>query len=60
MDRRKLKIYEEQLKESYEAETGESLDYDTPDQKERASILQKYSTFCVFGGEEATATCLRM
>ena len=49
----KLKIYEEQLKESYEAETGESLDYDTLDQKERASILQKYSTFCVFGGEES-------
>ena len=49
----KLKIYEEQLKESYEAETGESLDYDALDQKERASVLQKYSTFYVFGGEES-------
>ena len=49
----KLRIYEEQLKESYEAETGESLDYDALDQKERASILQKYSTFYVFGGEES-------
>jgi len=49
----KLKIYEEQLKEAYEAETGESLDYDALSQKERASILQKYSTFYVFGGEES-------
>lgn len=49
----KLKIYEEQLKEAYEAETGESLDYDSLSQKERASILQKYSTFYVFGGEES-------
>ena len=49
----KLKIYEEQLKKAYEAETGESLDYDSLDQRERASILQKYSTYYVFGGEES-------
>lgn len=49
----KLKIYEGQLKEAYEAETGETLDYDALSQKERASILQKYSTFYVFGGEES-------
>ncbi len=49
----KLRIYEEQLKESYEAETGKLLDYDALGQEERASILQKYSTFCIFGGEES-------
>ena len=56
----KLKIYEEQLKESYEAETGESLDYDTLDQKERHPFCKSTALSVYLGARRATATCLRM
>lgn len=49
----KLKIYEEEAKAGYKAETGKDLDYDSLSQRERSEILQKYSTFYVFGGEES-------
>ncbi|MEM9158207.1 MAG: phospho-sugar mutase [Verrucomicrobiota bacterium] len=49
----KLKIYEEEAKAKHEAETGESLDYDALGIRERADLLQKYSTYYVFGGEES-------
>jgi phosphoglucomutase len=49
----KLHLYEQELKASYEKEFGSSLDYDQLSQKERSELLQKYSTFYVFGGEES-------
>jgi len=49
----KLHLYEQELKAAYESEFGKSLDYDRLSQKERAELLQKYSTFYVFGGEES-------
>ncbi len=49
----KLHLYEQELKAAYESECGTSLDYDQLSQKERSALLQKYSTFYVFGGEES-------
>lgn len=49
----KLKIYENELKAAYLAETGKTLDYDSLSQRDRAELLQKHSTFYVFGGEES-------
>ncbi len=49
----KLFLYEQKLKEVYKSETGSELDYDSLSQKERSELLQKYSTFYVFGGEES-------
>lgn len=49
----KLNLYEQELKAAYEVEFGESLDYDALSQKDRSALLQKYSTFYVFGGEES-------
>ena len=49
----KLHLYEKEATAAHEAETGERLDYDSLSQKERAELLQKHSTFYVFGGEES-------
>ena len=49
----KLHLYEQELRTSYQKEFGSSLDYDQLSQKERSELLQKYSTFYVFGGEES-------
>lgn len=49
----KLKIYEEETKAGYKADTGKDLDYDSLSQRERSVLLQKYSSFYVFGGEES-------
>ena len=49
----KLRLYEQAAREAHKAETGEELDYDSLSQKERSEILQKHSTFYVFGGEES-------
>ena len=49
----KLRIYEEQLCETYLRETGVALDYDATPSKKRAQLLLKYSTYYVFGGEES-------
>lgn len=49
----KLHQYEQTLKSAYAATEGETLDYDALSQKERSALLQKYSTFYVFGGEES-------
>jgi len=49
----KLRIYEATLRDAYQTEFGESLDYDSLSQRERSELLQKYSTFYVFGGEES-------
>ena len=49
----KLKIYENEAKAGYLKETGKELDYDSLSQRERAEVLQKYSSFYVFGGEES-------
>ena len=49
----KLRIYEEQLCETYLRETGVALDYDATPSKKRAKLLLKYSTYYVFGGEES-------
>ncbi len=49
----KLHLYEQELKLAYDKEFGSSLDYDRLSQKERSELLQRYSTFYVFGGEES-------
>jgi len=49
----KLRLYEQEAREAYLAKTGSELDYDSLSQKERSEILQKSSTFYVFGGEES-------
>lgn len=49
----KLRLYEEATRKAYFAETGNELDYDSLSQKERSELLQKYSSFYVFGGEES-------
>ncbi|MCH6256910.1 phospho-sugar mutase [Puniceicoccaceae bacterium K14] len=49
----KLKAYEDQAKAAHKAETGEELDYDSLSQRERSVLLQKHSTYYVFGGEES-------
>lgn len=49
----KLKIYEEQAVEAEEKETGKKIEYDKLGVKERADLLQRRSSFYVFGGEES-------
>ncbi len=49
----KIRIYEEELKTELYDKTGLSLDYDATDFRKRCELLQKYSTFYVFGGEES-------
>ena len=49
----KLLHYEEQLVEKYLAATGVALDYAATPAEARAQLLQEYSTYYVFGGEES-------
>ncbi|PTY04768.1 phospho-sugar mutase [Opitutaceae bacterium EW11] len=49
----KLRAYEEQLKARMLSEQGIALDYDATPFETRAKLLQKYSSFYVFGGEES-------
>jgi phosphoglucomutase len=49
----KLHLYEKAATLAHKLETGEELDYDTLSQKERSELLQKHSTYYVFGGEES-------
>ncbi len=49
----KIRIYEEELKSGLREKTGLSLDYDATDFRKRCELLQEYSTFYAFGGEES-------
>lgn len=49
----KLRNYEEQLCAKYEQDNGAALDYDGTSAEQRAKLLQKYSTYYIFGGEES-------
>jgi len=49
----KIQDYEEELKVKLREETGLSFDYDQTDFRKRCELLQQYSTFYVFGGEES-------
>jgi len=49
----KLRRYEECLKSELLAQEGIALDYDATPFAERARLLQKYSTFYLFGSEES-------
>jgi phosphoglucomutase len=49
----KLRHYEETLCEKYLEATGVALDYDATPPESRAKLLQEYSTYYVFGGEES-------
>lgn len=52
----KLKIYEDELKAAMLAQEGIAIDYDGCTPQKRAELLQRYSTFYVFGGEESYGT----
>lgn len=49
----KLHLYEQAALQAHKLETGVDLNYDSLSQKERSELLQKHSTFYVFGGEES-------
>lgn len=49
----KLRTYEEQLKTALLKEKGIALDYDATPFASRAKLLQKHSTFYIFGCEES-------
>jgi len=49
----KIRGYEEQLKSKLLASEGIAIDYDATPFESRAKLLQKYSTFYLFGGEES-------
>ena len=49
----KMRAYEEQMKAALLKKEGIALDYDATDFRTRARLLQKYSTFYVFGDEES-------
>jgi phosphoglucomutase len=49
----KIRGYEEQLKTKLLADKGIALDYDATPFASRAKLLQDYSTFYLFGGEES-------
>jgi Phosphomannomutase len=49
----KIRGYEEQLKARLLSEEGIALDYDATPFETRAKLLQKYSSFYLFGGEES-------
>jgi len=49
----KIRGYEEQLKTKLLTDQGIALDYDNTPFEHRARLLQRYSSFYVFGGEES-------
>lgn len=49
----KLNIYEQELRAALLEREGIALDYDRTPLAKRRELLQKYSTFYVFGGEES-------
>jgi phosphoglucomutase len=49
----KIRGYEEQLKTKLLTDRGLALDYDATPFAQRAKLLQEYSSFYVFGGEES-------
>lgn len=49
----KLGIYQKEAVDKEEAATGAKVDYDSLGLKERSELLQKHSTYYVFGGEES-------
>jgi phosphoglucomutase len=49
----KIRRYEDQLKDRLRATEGIALDYDATPFEHRARLLQKYSSFYLFGGEES-------
>jgi phosphoglucomutase len=49
----KIRGYEEQLKSRFLKEKGIAIDYDETPFRQRAALLQEYSSFYVFGGEES-------
>jgi phosphoglucomutase len=49
----RLAAYERKLKDTLLAREGIALDYDATSPRTRAKLLQKYSTYYVFGGEES-------
>jgi phosphoglucomutase len=49
----KIRGYEDKLKKKVLKKTGIAMDYDATDYKTRAKLLQKHSTFYVFGDEES-------
>ena len=49
----KIRGYEDQLKAKLLAAEGIAIDYDATPFESRARLLQKYSTFYLFGGEES-------
>lgn len=49
----KIRGYEEQLRRALREDDGIALDYDATDFRTRARLLQKHSTFYVFGDEES-------
>jgi phosphoglucomutase len=49
----KIRGYEDKLKAALLAKDGIALDYDATDYRVRAKLLQKHSTFYVFGDEES-------
>ncbi len=49
----KLRLYQDEACRAEEAATGKRIDYDALSLRERADLLQKRSTFYVFGGEES-------
>jgi len=49
----KLRIYEQELCQKYQEDNGAALDYDATPAHVRAKLLQEYSTYYIFGGEES-------
>ena len=49
----KIRRYEDQLKKTLLAREGIALDYDKTPHATRAKLLQKYSTYYIFGNEES-------
>ncbi|MCB1119946.1 MAG: phospho-sugar mutase [Verrucomicrobiae bacterium] len=49
----KIAVYERQLQEKLKSQFGYQIDYDNTDYLKRADLLQEFSTFYVFGGEES-------
>lgn len=49
----KIRGYEEQLKTKLLTDQGIAIDYDNTPFEHRAKLLQRYSSFYVFGGEES-------
>jgi phosphoglucomutase len=49
----KIAVYEQQLQAKLKKKHGYQIEYDNTDYLKRADLLQEYSTFYVFGGEES-------